>query len=169
MVRVPLCRKPDGSHTFVPNHPFCDMLYRDLTRNVGTPRAMPEAQSTWTKRVGVEPNNKTHTVIKCQNQKNGNLRMTWTPPSVGNQGLITQDWKVHEPVIKTQQGKQNSVSKSKTQQGKENYIASQYRLIDPWTGPLPQRTGKARLQSVQTQHETQTDIPKPTLTWNEPR
>ena len=32
------------------------------------------------------------------------------------------------------------MSKSKAQQGKENYIASQYRLIDPWTplvGGLP--------------------------------
>ena len=29
---------------------------QDLTRKVGTPRAMPEAQSTWTKRVGAEPN-----------------------------------------------------------------------------------------------------------------
>ena len=32
------------------------MLYRDLTLSVGTQRAMPEAQSTWTKRVGAEPN-----------------------------------------------------------------------------------------------------------------
>ena len=32
------------------------MLYRDLTPSVGTQRAMPEAQSTWTKRVGAEPN-----------------------------------------------------------------------------------------------------------------
>ena len=36
--------------------PFCDMLHRDLTLSVGTQRAMPEAQSTWTKRVGAEPN-----------------------------------------------------------------------------------------------------------------
>ena len=52
--------------------------------------------------------------MKYQNRKDGNVHMTQTPPSVENQGLITQDWKVHEPVAKTQQGKQNSVSKSKT-------------------------------------------------------
>ena len=32
------------------------MLYRDLTLSVVTQRAMPEAQSTWTKIVGAEPN-----------------------------------------------------------------------------------------------------------------
>ena len=31
------------------------MLYRDLTLSVGTQRAMPEAQATWTNRVGAEP------------------------------------------------------------------------------------------------------------------
>ena len=31
------------------------MLYRDSTLSVGIQRAMPEAQSTWTKRVGAEP------------------------------------------------------------------------------------------------------------------
>ena len=49
-------REPNGSRTIVPNHLFSDMLYRDLTLSVGTQRAMPEAQSTWTKRVGAEPN-----------------------------------------------------------------------------------------------------------------
>jgi len=42
------------------------MLYWDLTQSVGTPRAMPEAQSTWTKRVGAEPKTKktnTNTVM----------------------------------------------------------------------------------------------------------
>ena len=32
------------------------MLYRDLTLSVGTQRAMPEAKSTWTIKVGAEPN-----------------------------------------------------------------------------------------------------------------
>jgi len=32
------------------------MLYRDLTLSVGTQSAMPETQSTWTKRVGADPN-----------------------------------------------------------------------------------------------------------------
>ena len=31
------------------------MLYWDLTQSVGTPWAILEAQSTWTKRVGAEP------------------------------------------------------------------------------------------------------------------
>ena len=130
----PPCREPNGLCTIVPKTKrFAHHCARDLTRNMETPRAMPEAQSTLNKKVGAEPNNKTHTVMKYQNQKDGNVHMTQTTPSVGNRGLITQDWKVHEPVLKTQQGKQNSVSKSKTQPGKENYIASQYRLIDPWT------------------------------------
>ena len=56
MVRVPLRQEPNGSHTIAPNHLFCDMLYKDLTLCVETQRAMPEAKSTWTKRVGAEPN-----------------------------------------------------------------------------------------------------------------
>ena len=40
--------------------------------------------------------------------KYGNLHMMQTPPLVKNQGMITQDWKVHRPEVKTQ----------------ENYIAS---------------------------------------------
>ena len=67
--------------------------------------------------------------------------------------LKIKDWSPKiEPVVKAQQGEQNSVSYSKTwwvevktQQGKENYIASQYRLIAvlcsgisgyPGTGPV---------------------------------
>ena len=43
-VLVPLRREPNGSRTITPNHPFCEMLYRDLTLSVGTQRAMPKAQ-----------------------------------------------------------------------------------------------------------------------------
>ena len=48
----------NGLRTIVPSHTVCDILYRDLTRNVETRRAMPEAQSTWTKRVGAMPKTK---------------------------------------------------------------------------------------------------------------
>ena len=68
-----------------------NVLYRDLTLSAVTQRAMPEAQSTWTKRVGPEPKKHTNAVMNYQNQKDGNVHMTGTPPSVGNQGLITQD------------------------------------------------------------------------------
>ena len=75
--------------------------------------------------------------------------MTRTPMSVENQGLITQDCKVHDSVVKSQQGK-------------ENYIASKHRLLEPWTslvgGPsVPPRAGKASLWSVQHSVATQTD------------
>ena len=68
-VCIPSCREPNGLRTIaprtkqfgVPNHYFCDMLYMDLTLSMGTKRAMLEARSTWTKRVGAEPKTKTKT------------------------------------------------------------------------------------------------------------
>ena len=43
---------PGSENDFV----YSDLLYRDLTLSVGTQRAMPEAQSTWTKGIGAESN-----------------------------------------------------------------------------------------------------------------
>ena len=72
---------------------YSDLLYRDLTLSVGTTRAMPEAQSTWTKGIGAEPNQqyKHSNEVLEPKPKDGNVHMTRTPPSVENQGLITQD------------------------------------------------------------------------------
>ena len=69
------------------------MLYRDLTLSLGTQRAMPEAQSTWTKRAGAESNQqKKHSnEVLEPKPKDGNVHMTRTPPSVKNQGLFTKD------------------------------------------------------------------------------
>ena len=66
-------------------------VVQNLTRNVGTLRAKPGSQSTWTKRVGAEQKKKQHTVMKYQNKKDGNVHMTQISPSVGNQGLIIKN------------------------------------------------------------------------------
>ena len=64
-VRVPLRQEPNGLHTITPRNkrfayhrakpPVLQYVVRELTLSVGTQMAMPEAQSTWTKRVGAEP------------------------------------------------------------------------------------------------------------------
>ena len=56
-------------------YPFSDMLYRDLTLSVGTQRAMPEAQSTWTKRVGAEPNQQNKHSNEVLEQKTEKMAM----------------------------------------------------------------------------------------------
>ena len=60
---------------------------------IGTQRAMPEAQSTWTKGIGAESNqqHKYSNEVLEPKPKDGNVHLAQTPPSVENQGLITQD------------------------------------------------------------------------------
>ena len=121
-VHAPSCREPSGLLTIVPrterfayhcaeNRTVCVPLCQTLRfaiccigidTSVGTQRAMPGAQSTLTKRVGAEPNqqNKHKHSNTVPEPKDGNVHMTQTPPSVGNHGLITQDWKVHKPVVR---------------------------------------------------------------------
>ena len=101
--------EPNGWRTIVQNHPFCDMLYRnwhwvwELRGQCWKPNKLGLKEKEQSQ------NNKTNTnaVVKHQNQKYGNVLMTQTPLSVLNQGLITQDWKVHKPVVKIQQGNEN--------------------------------------------------------------
>ena len=65
---------------------YSDMLYRGLTLSVGTQRAMPEAQSTWTKGIGAESNQqyKHSNEVLEPKPKDGNVHMTRTPQSVEN-------------------------------------------------------------------------------------
>ena len=69
------------------------MLYSDLTLSVGTQRAMPEAHSTWTKRVGAEPKqqNKHKRSNEISEPKRWQCTHDKSPPSFGYQGLITRD------------------------------------------------------------------------------
>ena len=65
MVCVPLRREPNSLRTITPRTkrfvyhrakpPVLRYVVQELTLSMGTQRAMPEAQSTWTKRVGAEP------------------------------------------------------------------------------------------------------------------
>ena len=83
-------REPNGSCTIVPNHLFCDMLYRDLTLSVGTQKAMPEARLTWTKRVGAEPKTTKQTQTQKRRIRTEKMAMyTWREP---HHQLDIKDW-----------------------------------------------------------------------------
>ena len=64
--------------------------------------------------IGAEHKTTQHTEMKYNDKKitrvakTANVHMTQKPLSFGNQGLITQDRKVHEPVVKQSKGRRTT-------------------------------------------------------------
>ena len=84
---------------------MCNTLQKRVAKNI---KVYPPSQLGLYNRSRAQTTQ--HTVMKYNDKKvtrvakTANVHMTRKPPSFGNQGLITQDRKVHETVVSPRKG-----------------------------------------------------------------